>query len=205
MSVDDIFWYLRGAYNDSYDNTIKYVIDEMDRYWREAHAVGYPDVDGYVIHRTRVLIKGIMIDAMYDAFNDLYENIMEGTCEKELIAHSKVSYLARILRKIEREKIYYSSNIVESKTWAFTIIKKLLDVYVPAVLSYRAGDKEKDTAANLLYLSLSENYRFICESKNKEEDDENTRIYNRLLLVTDQISGMTDSHAMTVYRAITAS
>ena len=202
VSVDCLVSYLQDAKDDE---TVQHVLDEINRYRKDANAVNYPDVDGYIIHRTRVLIKGIMIDAMNDSFKDLYANIMEGTCEEELIAHSKVSKLAEVLRTIERERIYYSKDIVESKTRAFTIISKLLDVYVPAVLSHSDDDKGKDTAANLLYLSLSENYRFVCETKNNCEQDENAKIYNRLLLVTDQISGMTDSHAMTVYRTITAS
>lgn len=145
-----------------------------------------------------------MIDAMYDSFKELYEDMMNGTCEKELIAYSKVSILAEILRKIERDKIYYCKEIVESKTRAFTIISKLLDVYVPAVLSRSIDDIGKDSASNLLYLSLSTNYRYISERMNNSETDENKKLYNRLLLVTDQISGMTDSHAMTVYRTVTA-
>lgn len=187
------------------DKVIQHVLDEIRRYRKEADDDKYPDVEGYVIHRTRILIKGLMIDAIYDSFQELYEEIMAGTCEEELIAHSKVSKLAGILRKIEREKIYYSRDLVESKTRAFTIISKLLDVYVPAVLSHNSNDLGKDSAANLLYLSLSENYRYICEKANENEVDENRRIYNKLLLVTDQIAGMTDSHAMTVYKTITAS
>lgn len=202
VSVACLVTYLDEAKDDM---IVQHILDEISRYKEEAMSLHYPDVDGYIIHRTRILIKGIMIDAMYDSFRDLYERIMEGNCEEELIAHSKVSRLAEVLRKIEREKIYYSKDIVESKTRAFTIISKLLDVYVPAILSHNENDKGKDTSTNLLYLSLSENYRFICETKNAIETDDNAKIYNRLLLVTDQISGMTDSHAMTVYRTITAS
>lgn len=202
VSVDCLVSYLESGKNDP---IIQRVLDEINRYRSDAIANRYPDVDGYIIHRTRVLVKGLMIDAMYDSFNDLYEDIMNGTCEKELIAHSKVSNLAEVLRRIERERIYYSKDIVESKTRAFTIISKLLDVYVPAVLSHNSNDSGKDTAANLLYLSLSINYRYICETMNLNEGDENRKLYNRLLLVTDQISGMTDSHAMSVYKTITAS
>lgn len=202
VSLDCLTSYLAQERDDS---SVKFVLDEIDRYRENAKKVGYPDIDGYVIHRTRILIKGIMIDAMYDSFHELYADIMKGCCEEELIAHSKTAKLAAVLRTIEREKIYYSKDIVESKTRAFTIISKLLDVYVPAVLSHNDSDKGKDTAANLLYLSLSENYRYICEMQNAKEVDESAKIYNRLLLVTDQISGMTDSHAMSVYRTITAS
>lgn len=202
VSVDCLVSYLESAKDDK---IVQHVLSEICRYKKDANKVNYPDVDGYIIHRVRILVKGLMIDAMYDAFKELYPNIMEGNCEEELISRSKVSRLADVLKTIEREKIYYSKNIVESKTRAFTIISKLLDVYVPAVLSHSDNDKEKDTAVNLLYLSLSENYRYICETKNDLEQDDSSKIYNRLLLVTDQISGMTDSHAMTVYKAITAS
>lgn len=201
VSVDCLISYLNDAKNDP---IVGRVLREIERYRKDAIDSNYPDVDGYIIHRTRVLIKGLMIDAMYDSFKDLYGSIMEGTCEDELIAHSKVSTLAEILRRIERERIYYCKEIVESKTRAFTIISKLLDVYVPAVLSHNEKDSGKDSASNLLYLSLSTNYRYICELLNKSETDENRKLYNRLLLVTDQISGMTDSHAMTVYRTVTA-
>lgn len=203
VSVDCLISYLQSAQEDE---IIKKVLSEIDRYRKDAENAHYPDVDGYIIHRIRVYIKGIMIDAMYNSFEDLYEDIMAGTCECELITHSKVSVLAKVLRRIEKEKIYYSTDIVESKTRAFTIISKLLNVYVPAVLSYDPdSDDGKDTSTNLLYLSLSENYRYICEVMNQGETDENRKLYNRLLLVTDQISGMTDSHAMTVYKMITAS
>ena len=205
VTVDCLRTYLEDAVKEQDDEIIKQVLNEIKRYKREAEDTNYPDVDGYIIHRARIYIKGIMINAMYAAFDDLYEKIMAGECETELIAHSKVSRLARVLRKIEEEKIYYSTDIVESKIRAYTIISKLLNVYVPAVLSYSESDQGKDTATNLLYLSLSNNYRYICEMLNDKEPDENRRLYNRLLLVTDQISGMTDSHAMSVYKTVTSS
>ena len=87
--------------------------------------------------------------------------------EEELINMSNVAVLADTLRCIERDKIYYSDSIVENKTRAFRIIQKLLDAYVPAVLNYRSSDSAKDTADHILYLSFSENYRYICERANK--------------------------------------
>ncbi|WP_440451533.1 hypothetical protein [Ruminococcus intestinalis] len=56
----------------------------------------------------------------------------------------------------------------------------------------------------MLYQSISKNYRYICENANNKAQDESEVIYNKLLLVTDQISGMTDTHALSVYKTITA-
>ncbi len=180
------------------------VLSEIQRYRETAKKSKYPNLDDYVIRRIRIYIKGIMIDAMFDAFSNAYEEIMNGTCEEELINMSNVAVLADTLRCIERDKIYYSDSIVENKTRAFRIIQKLLDAYVPAVLNYRSSDSAKDTADHILYLSFSENYRYICERANKGMKDETTMLYNRLLLVTDQISGMTDSRAMTIYQMLSA-
>ena len=167
-----------------------------------------------------------MIDAIQAAFNEKYDDIMNGKCEVELLSVSAANRLQKVLRKIEKERIYYCPSIVESKTRAFTIINKLLDTYVLAVLNYKNNEDEyRDTSNNLLYLSLSTNYRFVCEKTNEALEKENlkirgktdnasnrgkisrnegTMLYNKFLLVTDQISGMTDSCAMSTYNTLTA-
>lgn len=189
----------------SSDPIIEQVVNSIDRYKAIASENGYPNVSDYVIHRLRILIKGIMIDAMSDAFAKLYKEIMNGSCEQELIDASSVNNLAKVLRKIESDKIHYCTEIVESKTRAIVILNKLLSLYVQSILAYNpAKDYKKDTEENLLYLSLSENYRYLCEKAIASETDEKTIIYNKLRLVIDQISGMTDSRAMSIYQRLSA-
>ena len=88
-----------------------------------------------------------------------------------------------------------------------------METYIPAVVNWKEEkDKDTDSSNNLLYLSLSKNYRYVCTQANSKLNDESdtleknkeTRIYNKILLVTDQISGMTDTHALTIYKTITA-
>ncbi|MGM9614677.1 MAG: dGTP triphosphohydrolase [Oscillospiraceae bacterium] len=201
VSLDCLETYLK---RNEKDVVVERVLEQIKCYKKEAKIIKYPNVDDYVIRRIRILIKGIMIDAMNDAFSNAYQDIMNGTCENELINLSSVATLAENLRSIERDKIYYCDSIVRSKTRAFRIIQKLLEAYVPAVLNYKDSDSGRDTAEHILYLSLSENYRFVCEQANKKTKDEAIKLYNRLLLVTDQISGMTDSRAMSIYQMITA-
>lgn len=201
ISISDLEYYFNRYKNDP---VIKRILDELERYKKDAREVGYPNIDDYVIHRMRIYIKGVMIDAMYAAFEQAYDKIMLGECEEELLNLSSVATLAKVIRDIERDKIYYCDSIVENKTRAFRIIQKLLEAYVPAVLNYRKSDSSKDTTPHILYLSLSENYRFVCEQKNQKCKNESEKLYNLLLLVTDQISGMTDSKAQTIYRMITA-
>lgn len=195
------------------DPLVSKVVAAMEEYEKQAKEMSYEDVEDYVVHRSRVLIKGLMIDAMNDAFKDAYESIMTGTFNNELIAVSSAKRIAEVLRKIEKENIYYCPSILENKTRAIAVITKLLEAYIPAIVNWSEdNDKDTDSENNLLYLSLSTNYRHICKKANEKyagksnlsDDDRETMIYNKILLVTDQISGMTDTHALTVYRMLTA-
>ncbi len=210
ISMDKIRDYLN---NDKDDAIVSTLLSAMDNYIQKANEMNYEDVEDYVIHRLRVLIKGLMIDSMSSAFENSYDLIMNGEFETELLNVSSVKCVADILRKMEKENIYYCNNILETKTRANAIINKLLDIYIPAIVNWNYEcDANTDSSNNLLYLSLSKNYRYMCELANKDyylkdkllSSDFETMVYNKILLVTDQISGMTDTHALTVYKTIMA-
>lgn len=192
------------------DCIVSFVLESMENYISSAKDMGYEDIEDYVIHRIRVLMKGLMIDSMSQAFGNAYDLIMNGEFDDELINISSVKCIANVLRKIERENIYFCPHILKTKTQAIAVITKLLEVYVPAIVNWdEKEDANTDSSNNLLYLSLSQNYRYICEVANKKYDKQNAKdfetiVYNKILLVTDQISGMTDSHALTIYKTITA-
>ncbi|MBR4910442.1 MAG: dNTP triphosphohydrolase [Clostridia bacterium] len=197
------------------DKLVSRVLDAIQSYIKKAQELGYEDEEDYVVHRIRVLIKGLMIDSMNDALNNVYDLIMQGEFNDELINVSSACCIAKTLRKIEKDNIYYCSHILKTKTQAIAVLNKLLDVYVPAIVNWNEkSDANSDKPNNLLYLSLSKNYRYICQVANQKYKDKSmdelqpkeleNYIYNKILLVTDQISGMTDSHALTVYRTITA-
>ena len=195
------------------DGIVESVLTAIDSYVAKANEMGYEDVEDYVVHRLRVLIKGLMIDSMYDAFKAAYDCIMTGQFNEELINVSSAKCIASVLRKIEKENIYYCSSILENKTRAIAVITKLLETYVPAIVNWNEKeDANTDSSNNLLYLSLSSNYRHICRmanekitrKSNKTDKDFETMVYNKILLVTDQISGMTDTHALTIFNMLTA-
>ncbi len=99
----------------------------------------------------------------------------------------------------------YGKDIKKNKTRANFIIKNLLDTIVVGVLNYDKNiDYDHDTEKNLIYESLSPNYRYICETACKKAGTGDT-IYNKLRLAVDQIAGMTDSRALSSSRLFTVS
>lgn len=202
ISLDVIKEYLLKA---SGDLLIDRVLKAMFDYEEEAKKLDYNDIEVYVMHRTRVLIKGLMIDAVYSAFSDNYEKIMTGTFEEELLNVSSAATIANTLQNIEKDNIYYSPQVLLTKTRAFSILEQLLKTFVPAIVNWdESVDDGKDTTNNLIYQSFSKNYRYICNCANKNKTDLKENVYNKLLLVTDQISGMTDTHALSVYHTLIA-
>jgi len=202
ISVDDIIQYIR-----EFDGSSHYYLDickAVDMYRNEAHIKCYPRQEDYVMHRLRILIKGFLINAVGDILNSYYCQIMEGACNQELLMLSDIKNIVMAIKKLEEDKIYYSREIIETKTRASVVIKQLLQSYVLGVLNYdEKRDKNKDTENNLIYQSISPNYRFICELNNTACSGKDCE-YNKLRLVIDQISGMTDSRALTVYDILTA-
>lgn len=203
IKLEDIDAYMQKY--GRYDAIVNNVLKEIEKYRQAADRLGYPNADDYVMKRLRIYLKGQMINSMSQAFESQYPSIMQGECEDELLEKSDANILSSCLRTIEKEKIHYCSSIVENKTKAIAVINKLLDRFVPAVINYSPNtDYRRDTEQNLIYLSFSENYRFLCERANVRSNDEKTILYNKLRLVIDQISGMTDTRAMSVYKVLTA-
>ena len=99
------------------------------------------------------------------------------------------------------EKYIYTSS-VKTKTELFgrRVIHSLLDQFLPAVLLYDTEEKMTfiqrrtvDTVSNF-YKSM-----YHEQSKGRSEAD---RLYLRIIMITDFISGMTDNYAKRLYREL---
>lgn len=94
---------------------------------------------------------------------------------------------------------YDSEGILTLELAAQTILTTLLSRFVPAVLYLDAGDdapeEYRPTAAEKKLVKLLFENQLACYRADAEGKDEGYRLYLRLLLVTDFISGMTDSYA----------
>ena len=88
-------------------------------------------------------------------------------------------------------------SIYKTEIAANNILTYLLNKMVPAVLQY-----DRETPPGLMeekFLSLiSENYLQVYEWSVSDKSDWQ-KVYNRILLATDTISGMTDSYARDLY------
>ena len=135
-------------------------------------------------------------------FSRDYNAIMDGNFEQDLFSNINHTVSMRILKNAMREFVFDSPGILKLELSAQTIISFLLDKFVHAVLydGYEEGSYKLTKADHKLLKIFSENYRKDYEAV--KTDDEATNLYYRLLMVTDYISGMTDSYARTLYREL---
>lgn len=157
------------------------------------------------------LLRTFMIIDCITTFDENYPSIMAGEYEKELLSCQEFSEkLVRCIRKLLKVYVYDEPNIIKSEISASRILSKLLETFIPAVLEY--DKKETTSLSSRIHILLSENYKYICSKHIAEvasEDDAHSIdkqvTFQRILLATDYVCGMTDSYAKEIYNIINAS
>ena len=179
--------------------------------------------DLYAMQNWIIYVRDWLIYCVYYGFKKHYNDIMEGTHTDELMKGTNHEYSLKILKKAMGKFIYPQPKILKLELAADSIISTLLDKFVHAVLYYdyespdglseevkklREPSKGDKKLIELLPDNYKENYKFEV-SKLKiqcvagmEEKLEKDKLYHRLLLVNDFISGMTDTYAKVLYQEL---
>lgn len=101
-------------------------------------------------------------------------------------------------------QIFNTPGILKLELSGQVILDFLLDHFVPAVLyydsAYCTNGQAPSKADKKLLAIFSGNYK--QDYQNTRTGTESFDLYLRLLMVTDYISGMTDSYARTLYREL---
>lgn len=157
----------------------------------EAMAVGF---------RTFAITE--MVVATIKVFESEYESIMSGTYPHEILYKSDAASLATACKNIAQEYVYVSPEVLKREIMGREIISDLLDLYWDAARSVRPNEKAKGFNRKV-YSQISSNYRQIFERNMAKSKDLMIPIqYFRMQLITDQISGMTDSFAVNLHREL---
>lgn len=128
-----------------------------------------------------------------DKFIELEDEILAGIFDKALTDHIQSTPALKQIQSISFIKIYKSKPVIEKEVAGFEVLKGLLDTFVPAVIELHSNEKAKWYHSSLVKL-LPVDYQSMLE---KAE-----HLYEMLLILLDFISGMTDTHALSLYRNI---
>jgi dGTPase len=152
------------------------------------------------MQKLRIEAQGYMIRSVVKEFLHREEDILHGNYDLEILKTSDGKNIRKAFRKLAGI-VFANKEIITVELSGGRVIKGLLEMFTNAVLS--DGRDKKGTEENKLYSLISDSYKDIMNNSPSERDGNgNPSVYDRLLLVTDFVCGMTDSYALDLYRRL---
>ncbi len=133
-----------------------------------------------------------LVKELAEVFLDYESDILSGKLNDELISIIPAANGLKEIEELSITKIYRHRAVVEREAAGYEVIGGLLDAFINSFNEWLEGDmKPKNrTLVNLLPKRILSNAH------------SDTEIYERLLIIIDFISGMTDSFAVSMFRKI---
>jgi len=160
----------------------------------------YPDA---LAQTFRVAAISELVVAARQTFQKRYDAIMNGEYHLELLMDpdSEARPFINACKAILRADVYRHADILRLEVRGRQVIHDLLDLFWEAVRDYeptQQGRVSPSEYSGKLYLLLSENYRRRFEERISA--DRQNELYWKLRLITDQVSGMTDTYACRLHK-----
>ncbi|EHK2280453.1 dNTP triphosphohydrolase [Clostridium perfringens] len=172
-----------------------------------------PDETLASIQNFKISVQRMLFEGAVKSFKENYDNIMKGKFEHNgLIDNCGLDELVEELKSLAIRYCFVDKEVLTLELVGDTVINGLLDIFVSALIKF--NDKSNDKAMHepkaktregKLYNLISPNFKYVCSldyEKEKKKKFEEIRIYDKLLLITDFISGMTDSYAVNLYKEL---
>ncbi|TGE37430.1 deoxyguanosinetriphosphate triphosphohydrolase [Desulfosporosinus fructosivorans] len=197
---DEEYKAIKEKLNKKYSKGFKFLDEQRDL----AEINKVPDRDLVNVQNFRVWAQGEMFKACADTFMENYDAIMNGEFDKELLEASNANDIKIILEEIAVRLIYPCKEVLTLELVGHSVITGLLNMFIEALVTDEGKYKSKQVTGKYYHL-ISSNFKYIAKldidgKPNKTEQD--LTLYDKLLLVTDFISGMTDSYAVDLYQTL---
>lgn len=140
--------------------------------------------------------RAVTVDAMVreavKAFAENYDGLMDGSFDEELTAKVGHSLELKAFKTLAKEKVYSARAVLEIEACGFEVIGGLLEAFAGAINAKATKSKTGEVRTRTLLSLMPGNV----------SDLEQLSAYERTLLATDFVSGMTDSFALELYQRI---
>lgn len=200
INYEQLVQELKDFKPDRQDATYLSMVKQLEHRYERAVEKGMDHPRSNAVQNWLVQVQGQMIRSATACFVQNYEAIMCGTYKKDLFADMPGALIMDALGDIAYRYAFISSPILKLEIGADAVFDFLLEKMVGAVIPY--DSEEPMTAVQQKIMSIiSDNYKAIYHIY-AEGKDEVEKLYLRLLLVTDEICGMTDSYAKELYQEL---
>lgn len=118
--------------------------------------------------------------------------ILSGEFKEELLKKIKAGSAVDKIYKFSKDEIYTARGVVEIESAGYEVLGGLLEIFLEAVND--VGNKPSPKSRKILQLLPDQ----FLKTKGNDTDD----LYTRIIKITDFVSGMTDSFAVSTYKMI---
>jgi dGTPase len=178
----------------------KAILDSFIGTYHKNFKEGREDRLDNAVQNFRIHAQGLMIKSVVKEFLNRHDAILNGEFDQEIIDHSEAANVRRAFEDLA-SIIFENKEIIMREYTGGKVIHGLLEMLVSTVISENRNNSK--TEEGKLYLLISDNYRDIMKKYPTEQTGGEPSLYDRLLLVTDFVCGMTDSYALELYRKLT--
>ncbi len=152
------------------------------------------------------IAQGFMFNYAVENFMQNYTAIMDGHFGiKELLKIGEIERLHKYLKDIAKEHCFNSREVITLELIGDTVIKGLFNFFIQAMFK-EVDENSAKKYEEKLYILISSNFKYIAKfdyDKGEVRSFSQLSTYEKMQLVTDYISGMTDSYAVKLYRELT--
>ncbi|MGN4932282.1 dGTP triphosphohydrolase [Bacillus cereus group sp. MYBK14-1] len=191
----------------AYTEDIKELKQKHDR----AKQNQFPDFVLTSVQNFKVWAQGQMIREVKKEFIGNYDNIMNGVYGEEglLNDNQKANLLNKFLFDLLVKYCFASREVLSLELAGDSVITGLLNVFVKeCIMNDLDFEKNHKDKARKLMRMISNNFIFVhllnddYENPQMDKKVNDLDAYSRLLLITDFISGMTDSYAVDLHQKL---
>lgn len=157
------------------------------------------------MQRFRVFAIGELVKAATQAFVDNEEIFLKGDVPDSLMSLSKGEVLRGLLKQFSFKHAYTHRSVLKVELEGYNVIRGLMDLFWASIVDRKdhldAASKRNHPFSRFVYGRISENYRRVFEQPIKEVSKMPVR-YRECQLLTDMLSGMTDSYAINLFQEL---
>jgi dGTPase len=148
------------------------------------------------IEYLRAKAIGAIIDQAHQCFMDYEDAILAGAFAGELLDVIPANEAMRALKDCGENQVYVSKPVIEVEAAGFEVLGGLLEAFVTTVNDLAAHGTHASPKSRMLIYLMPE--QFAGPGRCPTDD-----LYRRILAITDFVSGMTDSYAVSLFKKLT--
>jgi dGTPase len=206
-SFSDLMAFLNNA--GAKDPLVQKVIDDSQKKHKEhqkaSQKLSPAELNDVSMQRFRVFAIGAMVGSAIDAFREYEADFVAGTVAVPLLEKSTAEILRKTLKNFSFMHAYKHRSVLEVELQGYNVIRGLMDFFWSAIVDredpMKPESDRKRPFTKYVYGRISENYRRIFENPSSIDSGLPMR-YRECILLTDMISGMTDSYAVYLYEEL---